>query len=370
MLKAIETEYNGYRFRSRLEARWAVFFDAMGVKYEYEKEGYDLDGLWYLPDFWLPEQECWVEIKGQKPTREEHAKCIKLMQHANPRGRNPWGMIKAYDKNVYLFAGDIPSPDAIDYKSCLCAYSYGTEGLAREYGWTECLFCGLVGITLGCSIQDLPCRCAKKHIRMEAIDEILVEIRCKTSDRFVNEVYGPKRQVFLAYHDTPRLVEAYTAARSARFEHKEAHNKLRQKVNTNLEQISLLQAKATKPDIPTLTTEEVKEHWDYVKKRCRTEKDGVKISVILNGYTVVGVEGTKELPVIVLQAKANFFYSAIASDMAKVATVDWAMKTELKQECMVRLMKPTMEPLPNWDKESCDICRENIGTIEQGGRTV
>ena len=39
-IKAIETIYNGYRFRSRLEARWAVFFDEIGIKYEYEKEGY------------------------------------------------------------------------------------------------------------------------------------------------------------------------------------------------------------------------------------------------------------------------------------------------------------------------------------------
>lgn len=38
MIKAIETVYNGYRFRSRLEARWAVFFDEMGVQYEYEAE--------------------------------------------------------------------------------------------------------------------------------------------------------------------------------------------------------------------------------------------------------------------------------------------------------------------------------------------
>ena len=30
-IKAIQTEYNGYLFRSRLEARWAVFFDACGV---------------------------------------------------------------------------------------------------------------------------------------------------------------------------------------------------------------------------------------------------------------------------------------------------------------------------------------------------
>ena len=51
-IKPIETIYNGYRFRSRLEARWAVFFDALGVDYEYEPEGYELgDGERYLPDF-------------------------------------------------------------------------------------------------------------------------------------------------------------------------------------------------------------------------------------------------------------------------------------------------------------------------------
>lgn len=51
-IKAIETPYNGYRFRSRLEARWAVFFDALGVKYEYEPEGFLLpSGKRYLPDF-------------------------------------------------------------------------------------------------------------------------------------------------------------------------------------------------------------------------------------------------------------------------------------------------------------------------------
>jgi hypothetical protein len=30
-LRPIETRYRGFRFRSRLEARWAVFFDAAGA---------------------------------------------------------------------------------------------------------------------------------------------------------------------------------------------------------------------------------------------------------------------------------------------------------------------------------------------------
>lgn len=63
MIKPIETIYNGYKFRSRLEARWAVFFDTLYIKYEYEKEGFDIDGIWYLPDFYLPDYSCWVEIK-------------------------------------------------------------------------------------------------------------------------------------------------------------------------------------------------------------------------------------------------------------------------------------------------------------------
>lgn len=64
MFKPIETIYNGYKFRSRVEARWAVFFDELGVEYEYEKEGFDMDGVWYLPDFYLSDYKVWVEIKG------------------------------------------------------------------------------------------------------------------------------------------------------------------------------------------------------------------------------------------------------------------------------------------------------------------
>lgn len=63
-IKPIETKYNGYRFRSRLEARWAVFFDAAGIEYQYEPEGFVLNGdIPYLPDFYLPEFNAYVEIK-------------------------------------------------------------------------------------------------------------------------------------------------------------------------------------------------------------------------------------------------------------------------------------------------------------------
>lgn len=66
-VRPIETFYNGYRFRSRLEARWAVFFDALGLAYHYEPEGFLLDdGTPYLPDFFLPAWHAWVEIKPSR----------------------------------------------------------------------------------------------------------------------------------------------------------------------------------------------------------------------------------------------------------------------------------------------------------------
>lgn len=228
MLKAIETVYDGYRFRSRLEARWAVFFKTLGIKYEYEKEGYNLDGVYYLPDFWLPEQKCWVEIKGQEPTREEHEKCFKLMKHANPKSKQNTENIASYEKRVFLFAGDIPLPDEQGSKSCWSAYGYHcaeSSYLLAFCGWVECPFCCKVDITAGGTIDDLSCRCVKKYIRIEAIEDILGDTFCRANPelnvKYMDKVYMRKRHAFLFWGDTPRLVAAYTAARQARFEHGE-----------------------------------------------------------------------------------------------------------------------------------------------------
>jgi hypothetical protein len=63
MISAIPTSHNGVKFRSRLEARWAYFFDILSVPYRYEYEGFQLGDRWYVPDFWLPETKTWIEIK-------------------------------------------------------------------------------------------------------------------------------------------------------------------------------------------------------------------------------------------------------------------------------------------------------------------
>lgn len=74
----IETYYNGCYFRSRLEARWAVYFDLCGIDWEYETEGYEITlenghTVKYLPDFVLHNiiigtnciiPNLYVEVKG------------------------------------------------------------------------------------------------------------------------------------------------------------------------------------------------------------------------------------------------------------------------------------------------------------------
>jgi len=71
-IKAIETRYKGYRFRSRLEARWAVFFDTLGIEWRYEVEGFDVNGRPYLPDFFLPALGIYVEVKANAQAAEPH----------------------------------------------------------------------------------------------------------------------------------------------------------------------------------------------------------------------------------------------------------------------------------------------------------
>jgi len=75
-IKAIETTYQGYKFRSRLEARWAVFFDAMNWEWQYEKEGFILPSGWYLPDFWIETINMWAEVKP-KPLEKIEKKLVR-----------------------------------------------------------------------------------------------------------------------------------------------------------------------------------------------------------------------------------------------------------------------------------------------------
>ena len=86
-VQAIETVYKGYRFRSRLEARWAVVFDQAGLHWQYEAEGFVVDGVRYLPDFYLEELNTLIEIK---PRKEEEWKLPPTVYMAGKMGARNW----------------------------------------------------------------------------------------------------------------------------------------------------------------------------------------------------------------------------------------------------------------------------------------
>jgi hypothetical protein len=65
-IAAIPTEYNGRRYRSRLEARWCAFFDLLGWRPEHEP--YDL-GEW-SPDFLVRPQGAQPILVEVKPIEE------------------------------------------------------------------------------------------------------------------------------------------------------------------------------------------------------------------------------------------------------------------------------------------------------------
>lgn len=94
-MKVIPTDYDGFRFRSRLEARWAVFFDVAGIDFLYESEGvivpstvvkgWTKDRVQYLPDFYLPDYGLWVECKAQW-SPPEAAKAFNAAAHLSANG--------------------------------------------------------------------------------------------------------------------------------------------------------------------------------------------------------------------------------------------------------------------------------------------
>lgn len=83
-MKGIVTMYRGRRFRSRLEARWAVLFDLFDWRYEYEP--YDLEG--WIPDFALfGAGEILVEIKPYSSLKEfDTRKILTALE-----GTEKWG---------------------------------------------------------------------------------------------------------------------------------------------------------------------------------------------------------------------------------------------------------------------------------------
>jgi hypothetical protein len=191
-IQVIETKYKGYRFRSRLEARWAVFFDALGIRWEYEKEGYELsriienngpETVYYLPDFYLPSLNIWVEVKGAEISDEDEIKVSRLAYHT---------------KMSVLVVGDIPQESnlfkRVENVDTYKGYYYvqgSIEGLDLPYYFCECVYCRTIGVKFDANSDRIQC--------------------CEKNKQHENEAkyfYG-------------RIGKAYNQARMFRFEHRE-----------------------------------------------------------------------------------------------------------------------------------------------------
>jgi hypothetical protein len=190
--RVIPTTYKGYRFRSRLEARWAVFFDTLGVQWEYEKEGYDLGPAGpYLPDFWLPDLQCFVEVKGATPTIGEASLCRAL--HA----ATGWPVVLVHGEvgvGPWLcFAFDV-------------GHSSGGPSQWQVY-WFKC-DCGQPKLSWGDGCHHI--------VNAENFDSL--SSWCGWNEAYKADTCGPEFPVWMAISSTSKAVEK---ARGARFEYGE-----------------------------------------------------------------------------------------------------------------------------------------------------
>lgn len=147
------TWFEHFRFRSQVEARWAVFFRSMELDYEYEGRWFDLgDGVRYLPDFWLPSLHCWIEVKGVVPTAREREKARRLARHTR--------------SNVYIFYGStlyfrvpLQTPDDEGWYSYSAEAFFAAGGEDDAYWWCACPACGSLGLAEEGRAARLPCGC-------------------------------------------------------------------------------------------------------------------------------------------------------------------------------------------------------------------
>jgi len=128
-IKSLPSIYRQVQFRSRLEARWAAYFDLIGMEWQYEPEGFHLDCGNYCPDFYCP-KGFYIEIK---PTHEERIKNEHFFK----------SLSKGTGMSVYCIVGP-PSlnpqhhyrSDHDDYEACpgvFCHYAFTDKGWGCPY---------------------------------------------------------------------------------------------------------------------------------------------------------------------------------------------------------------------------------------------
>lgn len=77
--------YQNIKMRSSWEYIFAYWLDLSGIKWEYEKYTFDLGNTTYTPDFYLPEIDCYIEIKGwwRGNSKDKFKKFLKICKKIN-----------------------------------------------------------------------------------------------------------------------------------------------------------------------------------------------------------------------------------------------------------------------------------------------
>ena len=167
---SVPTDYNGLHFRSRLEAQWAVFFDKLTIKYQYEPKPYQLSTGWYLPDFYLPEFGhkpfigFWVEIKGKYPTKEEIQKVVQLSEKTGHEAAIFFGTFSLSSRG-HASGGILINGDEEKYRCW----------------WSACPECGAVKLEFSGRHENERCRCKSIYIRDKKPGKIIAAYRIAKS---------------------------------------------------------------------------------------------------------------------------------------------------------------------------------------------
>lgn len=138
-IKAKPTKYNNTLFRSLLEAKWAIFFDELGIKWKYEPEydAVEFGGfrIFYKPDFYLPDYDLWVEIKPRSLRHLSDGEIRKIVGWANN------------DLDILVLSGQpriLPDDHEAHY---LYTYDSKKKKVDQPQGhmrWCECPKCGTI----------------------------------------------------------------------------------------------------------------------------------------------------------------------------------------------------------------------------------
>lgn len=106
--------------RSRLEARTAYLLDQLNIDWEYEKHKIQLsNGETYIPDFYLPNREKWIECKGDLE---------------DPSMKKPWQLAKDKQQDVLI----ISQKQAIYWT----LFQKGETGKSNTIHLVKCSDCG------------------------------------------------------------------------------------------------------------------------------------------------------------------------------------------------------------------------------------